>query len=95
MQRLLAGRWFGFGRLIADYYRSWENSLLRKSDAVVIISPDFRNWLPPEARRDDKTELIMNWGPLQDIECRPKSNPRGARGHNSYRMACVTQAPFI
>lgn len=79
MKRLLARRWFGFGRLIAEYYTLWENSLLRKSDAIVIISPDFRNWLPPEARRDDKTELIMNWGPLRDIECRRKNNPWSVR----------------
>ncbi len=75
MKRLLTERWLGVGRLMAHHYTSWENKLLRKSDGIVIISPDFRKWLPSEARHGDKVDVVMNWGPLQEIERRPKVNP--------------------
>jgi colanic acid biosynthesis glycosyl transferase WcaI len=75
MKRLLTGRWLGMGGLVADYYMSWEHSLLRQSNAIAIISPDFRKWLPSDLRREDKTKLIMNWGPLSAIQPSSKANP--------------------
>lgn len=77
IERLLSGRWRGMGTLIARYYRRIETRLLEISDSIVLISPDFRRFLP--ASVENRVHVIRNWGMLASISPRPKSNPWAAR----------------
>lgn len=79
IQRVLRSRWFGLGSLIAKYYASVERSLLASSDSIIIISPDFRRYLPKGAAVAEKTQVIMNWGPMKEISPRDKVNPWSLR----------------
>jgi colanic acid biosynthesis glycosyl transferase WcaI len=74
IERLIAGRWLGAGRLAADHYRRMERRQLERSDAIVLISDDFRRWLPAGAARRP-CAVIANWGPIGDLAERPKVNP--------------------
>lgn len=74
MQRILSDRWMGVGRAIAQHYTRWEHALLERSQSIVIISPDFRNWLPSGSRGEDKTHVVTNWGPIGQIPVREKRN---------------------
>lgn len=73
MARLLASRWSGLGRLIARRYAHLERGLLCRSQAVVLISPDFRRWLPRRLARADTVVVIRNWGALRLIGGGPRS----------------------
>ena len=74
IERLIAGRWGGVGRLIAWYYRQMETRLLLASDAVVLISPDFRQYLPQAMAESAKVHVIRNWGALNSIQPQSKHN---------------------
>jgi glycosyltransferase involved in cell wall biosynthesis len=58
-----------------------EGRLLRRSDAVVVISEDFvpllRRWRVP----DDRIAVIENWAPLDELPLRPRDND-WAREHD-------------
>ena len=75
MGRLLRPR---FGVSVAPvvwYYRTLERRLLRQADAVIVISDDFRPFVPPSA------VVIENWAPLDELEVRPKVN-EWSRAHD-------------
>ena len=74
-ERLLARRWLGLGRLVALYYGRLEARLLRGSDAVVVITDDFRAQLDRCRVDPDKVAVIPNWGALDSIPLQPKDNP--------------------
>lgn len=71
---LLRKRLGNAGRLIGLYYRWLERSQLRNSDAVVIISEDFRALASVWAGSDAKVRTITNWAALEDIPVRTKEN---------------------
>lgn len=48
-----------------------ERTLITKSDAVVAISPDFRNLL----RGNSDLHVIENWAPLAEMPITPRENP--------------------
>lgn len=79
IQRLLAGRFLGAGDAVARYYARVEEALFRKSDAIVLISADFKPMLPASVLADTKLEVIGNWGPMQEIQPRQKVNPWSER----------------
>jgi colanic acid biosynthesis glycosyl transferase WcaI len=79
IERLLARRWLGLGSLIAAYYRHLETQQLTRSDAVVLISEDFRQSLRGFEGRQDRIAIIPNWGAISAIPLRPKSNPWSQR----------------
>ncbi len=56
-------------RPVAWYYRQLEHRLLWSADGVVVISADFRPYVPSSAA------VIENWAPLRDLPLRPKRNP--------------------
>jgi colanic acid biosynthesis glycosyl transferase WcaI len=62
------------GRLIGLYYRWLERYQLRNSDAVVIISEDFRALASVWAGSDAKVRTITNWAALEDIPVCTKEN---------------------
>jgi len=79
IERVLRNRWFGLGAVIAKYYVAVERRLLARSSSIVVISPDFRKHLPKSAGVAEKTEVIMNWGPMKEIGPREKVNPWSLR----------------
>jgi GT2 family glycosyltransferase/glycosyltransferase involved in cell wall biosynthesis len=68
-KRLLSQRLSVLGPLVARHYQRLERRLLRQADAVVVISEDFRPYIPRAA------EVIENWGPLRELPLRPRVNP--------------------
>ena len=74
IERLVAGRWRGLGSLIAKYYRTMEARLLQTSDAVVLISPDFIQYLPHSMAKSGIVHVIRNWGALKTITPQDRSN---------------------
>jgi glycosyltransferase involved in cell wall biosynthesis len=79
MRTLLGKRKIPFVSLIADYYEAAERRLLRESDAVVSISPDFervmRDWGVDRAR----SVTIENWAPLDEMQPVAQNNPWSRR----------------
>jgi colanic acid biosynthesis glycosyl transferase WcaI len=71
---LLRKRLGNAGRIIGLYYRLLERYQLRNSDAVVIISEDFRALASVWAGSDAKVRTIANWAALEDIPVRTKEN---------------------
>jgi glycosyltransferase involved in cell wall biosynthesis len=73
--RILGRKWWYFGKAIGWYYLQLERSLLRKSDAVVLITDDFCPIM--EEWGIDKTRIYVlpNWSPLTEIPIHPKQNP--------------------
>ena len=57
-----------FARLMARHYRRLECSLLRNSDAVVCIAPEFQVLLDKWLVRNKQTFVIENWGSLDEIK---------------------------
>lgn len=73
--RILSSRYLGLGRAISAYYGAKERAILAQSDGIVLISEDFKSFAPDLAARGDEVAVIPNWGALDEIEVRPKSNP--------------------
>jgi len=74
-KRLLHGRWRGAGDLVGNYYLGLERRILRKSDAVVVISEDFTPTLVDWGVDRTAIAVIENWAPLDEVPVRPKDNP--------------------
>ena len=72
--RILKKKLHLLGDGIGRYYKSLEESLLRKSDAVVAITEDFLPVLEKAGVHRSKTHVIPNWGPLRSLPVRPKTN---------------------
>jgi putative colanic acid biosynthesis glycosyltransferase WcaI len=62
------------GHLIARHYVGLEGRLLSKSDAIVMISPDFRQELQRWGLPERKMHVIPNWAPIEEVVQRPKDN---------------------
>lgn len=64
----------GVGHLAGGWFVHMEKRMLRRSDAVVTISPDFlpilREWGIP----DERVHVVENWAPLEDLPERPRHN---------------------
>ena len=73
--RLLRKKLPGLGELAGRHYLRLERRILRGSDAVVMITEDFRSmleaWGVPRAR----LHVIENWAPMDEVPVRPKQNP--------------------
>lgn len=73
-RRLLRQRLLLVGEAIGLYYETLERRLLRQSDGVVLISPDFRPLMDQWGVTPEKTHRIPNWAPLAEIPLQPKCN---------------------
>jgi len=67
---------FGFaGRLIGSWYRHIERSVMRTSDATVVIDDSFKEAIRCEFRLGTaEVHVIENWAPLNEITVQPKNN---------------------
>ena len=74
--RILAKKNAIVGRLAGAYYRSVEKSLLRQSDAVVVIAEEFRSVFRAAPWNLDVTRVnvIENWGIIADVPLLPRDN---------------------
>ncbi len=78
--RVLRRRLGRIGGVVGAHYRRLETRLLGRSDAVVLISEDFRPFAEAAGCRDDTIRVIENWGPLEELPVLPRDN-RWARQH--------------
>ncbi|WIM12695.1 glycosyltransferase family 4 protein [Enhydrobacter sp.] len=62
------------GHAIGSYYRHLEASMLRRSDGIVLVSDDFKPALRSFGVSDDAIDVIPNWGALDTLPLRPKTN---------------------
>jgi glycosyltransferase involved in cell wall biosynthesis len=61
------------GDLVGRHYIALEARLLRRSDAVVLITDDFRPLLRGWGVDDARMTTIENWAPLAELPPRPKN----------------------
>lgn len=63
------------GELIGRYYMALERRLLRASDAVVLIAEEFEALMQAWGVPEDRTFVIHNWAPLEQVPQCPVDNP--------------------
>lgn len=81
VHKLLRKRLPILGELIGIYYRWLDRWVLRNSDHVVLITEDFRPLTERMGIPTNRTTVIENWAPLDDLPMRPKDN-QWARKHD-------------
>ncbi len=69
------------GEVVGRFYVRRERALLRRSDAVVMITGDFRPILRRAGLPDDRLHVIENWAPLDEMPLRARDND-WARAHD-------------
>lgn len=60
--------------LAGKVYSRLERRLLQKSDAIVCIAPEFQEVLRRWGIEDEKTFVIENWAPLEEISPQPRDS---------------------
>lgn len=63
------------GSIVGHGYMRIERALLQRSDAVILISEDFRPLMERWKIDLDRTHVIHNWAPLEEVPPYPKPNP--------------------
>ena len=63
-----------FGKGVGWYYVRLEESLLRKSNEVVVITEDFCPIMTKAGVNNNTVHVIHNWAPLEEDPVIPKSN---------------------
>lgn len=81
VSRILRRRLPGLGYLVGLRFRLLERRLLRRADAVVLITDDFKSHLDRWGVSPHRVVTIENWAPLDEIAPCPKDN-RWAREHD-------------
>ena len=77
---VLEGRFGAAGDLAGRLFEAREGRLLRRADAVIAITENFRPLLARWRVPADRVTVIENWAPLADLPRRPKDNA-WARAH--------------
>jgi glycosyltransferase involved in cell wall biosynthesis len=72
-ERLLRDKIPVLGAIVGAHYARLERSLLGQSDALVLITDDFREAVPTIRRHPD-THVIPNWAPLDEVPPCPRDN---------------------
>ena len=62
------------GGLVGRGYEAREGALLRRAEAVVAITDDFRPLLAQWHVPDERVHVVENWAPLADLPVRPQDN---------------------
>lgn len=62
------------GSIIGKYYIHLERKLLRESNDIVSIAPEFETILKDWGVKKEKIHCIPNWAPLQNVPVRKKNN---------------------
>ncbi|MDX1440712.1 MAG: glycosyltransferase family 4 protein [Rubricoccaceae bacterium] len=73
--RLLRRKLAFVGEFAGRIYLNLERRILKSSDAVVMITEDFRETLLRWNVEDEKLHMIENWAPIEQIPLRDKQNP--------------------
>jgi colanic acid biosynthesis glycosyl transferase WcaI len=76
-----------FAAVVGKLYSRLEQRLLRKSDAVVCIAPEFRRALRKWGIAEERMFVIENWAPLEEISPLPRQTAF-SREHNLDNMFC-------
>lgn len=76
-----------FAALAGKLYSRLEQRLLRKSDAIVCIAPEFRRALRKWGIAEERMFVIENWAPLEEISPLPRQTAF-SREHNLDNMFC-------
>jgi len=76
-----------FAALAGKLYSRLEQRLLRKSDAIVCIAPEFRRTLRKWGIAEERMFVIENWAPLEEISPLPRQTAF-SREHNLDNMFC-------
>ncbi|MGF1450463.1 MAG: glycosyltransferase family 4 protein [Opitutales bacterium] len=79
------------GGLAGTAFQMWERHLMRSSDAIIIISPDFQPMLEQWAVDSARIRVIENWAPIESIPQRSKDNA-WARQHELHNKFCLLYA---
>ncbi len=87
--RVLRRRLPVLGEPVAWHYRRLERRILSASDAIVLITDEFRAAIPPRART--VATVIPNWAPLDDFPVLGKDND-WARAHGLDRTTNLLYA---
>ena len=74
VHRLLRKRMSLVGDLIGRWYIHLDRTVLRHSDAVVIVSDDFLPFVESSGARMDRVRTIENWASLENVPLLPKEN---------------------
>ena len=86
--RLLRKKIPVLGEAVGRYYRNLERRLLRRSNAVVSITEDFRPLLRTYGVDEAAIRVIENWAPLDDVPARSKANA-WAETHHLVDKTCL------
>lgn len=62
------------GKLIGRAFERLEASLLRRSDRIVVVSPDYVDFLKSWGLDTEKVRVIENWAPIDELPAHPKNN---------------------
>lgn len=73
-ERLLREKVPVAGAAVGRYYLRLEQRLLRRSDAVVAITDDFRPLLSRWGVAPGRVAVVENWAPLAELPVRPPAN---------------------
>lgn len=72
--RLLTRRLPGIGHIVGRYFIALDKSSARRSDAIVVITADFRDVLARWGIDSSRVHVIHNWAPIADMPVRPRDN---------------------
>ena len=86
--RLLRKRLPLLGEAVGQYYLGLERTLLRRSDAVVLITDDFRPIMHAYGVEEAALHVIENWAPLDEVPVQPKINA-WAEAHGLAHKICL------
>ncbi len=71
---------FGFiGGFLSAFIKRIESKLLSSSDHVVVISEDFKKYLPRDVIAGARVTTIHNWAPIDELDVLPKENDWSTR----------------
>lgn len=63
------------GNAIGKYLQFFEYQLLKNSDHIILISGDFKSYIPDKLSTTNKISIIENWAPIDELHRIPKENP--------------------
>jgi colanic acid biosynthesis glycosyl transferase WcaI len=81
IRRVLERRYSLIGGAIGNRFVALERRLLRRSDAIVVISEGFLPTLEELRIPAEKIHVIENWAPIEELPIRPREN-EWAREHS-------------
>ncbi|KAA3664216.1 MAG: glycosyltransferase WbuB [Chloroflexi bacterium] len=76
------------GEFVGGYYSWLEKKLLLQSDEIVLITEDFHPLMSAWGVSKEKTHVIPNWAPLNELPVRPKNN-EWAINHSLEDKFCI------